>query len=146
MTSLDDFRQGLRRQLTDKLKTSPSEVNSSNKFVGIPSPKRNQTASIKDLFESTLGSKQRNSPLKAGITPSGRPSSALTTKPFERKHDFVRDLTKKLEERSSPHKRLPSQEIKLTTSIDKRVNSPTALLSFGYRTSFDKREKSPLKG
>jgi len=135
--SLDDFRQGLRRQLTEKFTTS------SHKSIEIPSPSKQQ--SLKNRLETNLFSKQRNSPSKSDLSYQGRTASTNLTKPSEKKLDFAWELTRKIEDRSSPRK-TPNRDAALLAQLERKNYSSNSLLSSSaMRSSYVNRDKSPLK-
>lgn len=135
--SLDDFRQGLRRQLTEKLSTGthkPIDV--------VPSPPKKQ--SLKERFESNLFARQRTSPSKSDLSTQGISPNNRLSKPSEKKLDFAWDLTRKIEDRASPRKS-HNRDAALLASLERKNYSSNALLSSGIRNSYSKRDKSPLK-
>jgi len=137
MGSLEGFRQGLRKQLTEKLK-SPTP---SNKFVGVPSPKNNR--SIRDRSDLGLDIKARGSPIRIESSYTTKAISSLSTKALK-KFDVIKDINKKIEERSPP-RRSPPKDLTLLTSFDKKFTLQNPHISPGYRSSLNKKSRSPFK-
>lgn len=138
MGSLEGFRQGLRKQLTEKLK-SPT---STNKFVEIPSPKNNR--GIKDRNAIGFDVKPRGSPIRIEPNFPTRVTPSLSSQPSMKSFDILKDLNRKIQERSPPKKNA-SRDLTLLTSFEKKFNIQNTHLSPVYRSSFRKKSRSPLK-
>jgi len=138
MGSLEGFRQGLRKQLTEKLK-SPT---STTKFVGIPSPKNSR--SIKDRSNIELNIKPRGSPIRIETSFPSRATPSLSSKTSMKNFDVIKDMNKKIQERSPP-RRDASRDLTLLNSLEKKFNLQNTHLSPNYRTSFTKKSRSPFK-
>jgi len=142
--SLEEFRQGLRQQLSEKLTVS------SKYSVASPSNQKAQPVGLKDRFATTLLTNQRDNHKKAefshperGTSPISGPISA---KPSEKKYDFVRELAKKFEDKSP--KRGQNKEVEQFSSFGTRSKTPTpapAELSSSFVGSLGTRDKSPLR-
>jgi len=141
MGSLDGFRQGLRRQLTEKLKT-PS---GNQKFLEVPSPKNSR--SIKEKYDIGFSLKQRNSPIRVETSFGGRSTPSVSNKASQKHFDIVRDVHRKIEERSPPRKNV-NKDLTLLASFDKKFtngSSQNTFISPNYRSSLTKSTKSPLR-
>ena len=143
MGSLDGFRQGLRKQLTDKLKT-PS---GNQKFLEVPSPKN--TRSIKEKYDIGFSLKQRNSPIRVETSFGGRSTPSVSNQASQKRFDIVRDVHRKIEERSPPRRNAQrDKDLTLLASFDKKFTSGTGQNTFispSYRSSLTKSTKSPLR-
>lgn len=142
MGSLDGFRQGLRRQLTEKLNKTPSSATNNSKFLEVPSPKNTKK------FDIGFSLKQRNSPIRVE-TSYGRSTPSASNKSSQKHFDLMKDLNRKIEERSPPRKNASrDKDLTLLASFDKKFtggSSQNTFISPNYRSSLTKSTKSPLR-
>jgi len=146
MGSLDGFRQGLRRQLTEKLNKTPSSATNASKFLEVPSPKNSRA--LKEKYDIGFSLKQRNSPIRVE-TSYGRSTPSASGKSSQKHFDIVKDLNRKIEERSPPRKNVSrDKDLTLLASFDKKFtggSSQNTFISPNYRSSLTKSTKSPLR-
>lgn len=134
--SLDDFRQGLRRQLTEKTSLNLS------KPLDTSSPSKKQ--SLRERLETNIFSKQRNSPPKTELSAQNKTPGSKLGKASEKKLDFAWDLARKIDDRNSPRK-TPSRDAALLAQLERKNYSSNPLITSGIRNSYSKRDKSPIR-